>query len=325
MRGSPLSSCALAGVVLIGGLCAFAAPSCADVLELKDGTLVEGVMQARDGAWHVLSRFGVKRIAKDDVAKHLAGPSLDTQLEKALASLKPDDIAGRERLSTWLGGIGRTHEAEGMARDILRTHPESAAAHRVLGHVRYRGKWMSPDAAKRAQGLEQHGDAWFTPEEWRQATPAQRAQALTADQRRRRAARAGEVRRLVDHLLSPSPRLREGARARLRQMAAENKVPAEQIDAALRAADEMIRRVREARTRAVAPLAIPARAGGTRGGWMIADVHDDLVRLKRPIREFATSLASSFAPVKIMLPEVQHIRVRTTSAIPLVPSLHPSR
>ena len=138
----------------------------ADVLELADGRVIEGVA-VRDGdVWRVASRFGVVELPAADVKNHVAGPSLDAQIEGALAKLEPDDTAGRATLAAWLRDVGRTDEAHQLSRAVLAIDPEDATAHEVLGHVRYQGRWMSPDDAQRARGLERHGERWYTPAEW---------------------------------------------------------------------------------------------------------------------------------------------------------------
>ena len=158
----------------------------ADVLELADGRVIEGVA-VRDGdVWRVASRFGVVELPAADVKNHVAGPSLDAQIEGALAKLEPDDTAGRATLAAWLRDVGRTDEAHQLSRAVLAIDPEDATAHEVLGHVRYQGRWMSPDDAQRARGLERHGERWYTPAEWQNVDAAAREAAAREEHRDRR-------------------------------------------------------------------------------------------------------------------------------------------
>lgn len=308
------------------GLALPAGDAVADVLELKDGRVVEGLAVQDGDVWHVASRFGVVTLRAGEVARHLAGPSLDAQIEETLGRLASDDLDRRMELATWLVDVGRADEARALATTALELDPEHAAAHGVLGHVRHEGRWMTPDDAQRARGLERHGERWYTPEEWRHVDEAARAAVLQEEVGLQARAREEEVRQLVDLLVSPDPALRRRAQARLRELARAEGVGEADVQAALSAADELVRRAREVRTQALGGVAAPgAVAGGRDGGWMTAEIRDDFSRLRRPIREFATSLASSFAPVRIMLPEMQLVSVRTTVAVPLVPSLQPSR
>ncbi|MGE0190571.1 MAG: type IV pilus biogenesis/stability protein PilW [Planctomycetota bacterium] len=315
----------------VGALLAVALVACvaaearADVLELADGRIVEGVA-VRDGdVWRVASRFGVVELPAVDVRKHIAGPSLDAQIEQALRRLEPDDTAGRATLAAWLRDVGRLDEAQQLSRAVLAIDPEDATAHEVLGHVRFRGQWMHPDEAQRARGLERHGDRWYTPEEWRNADAAAREAAAAQETARRLAARSHEVRRLVGQLVSADPVQREEARKALRTLAEETGVPRERIDEALAAADKLVQRAREVRAAAAAGTSAGGASRPGDGGYLTTEIRDDFTVLRRPIDLFATTLGSSFAPVTVMLPEMMHVQIRTTVKVPVAPSLQPSR
>lgn len=303
---------------------ALAAPAAADVLELKDGRVVEGVVQLRKADALVLSRFGTASIPRDQIVRHVKGPSVDAQVRDHLKTLDKDDAEGRMRLADWLKQLGRPSEAEALAREVLDRDPEHRAAHMLLGHERFRGRWMTPDEAQRARGLEKHGAQWYTPDEWKLVDPARRAAALAEEARLRKAGQERQLNQLIELLVSPDPALRARARKTLRALAKERGLPKERVDEALKAAAAYVLQLDEAMTKAGG---LSTSGGGTkleRGGWMLADVHDDFVRLKRPIREFATTLASSASPVTIQLPEVRVVRVRTTTAVPLM-GLSPSK
>ena len=299
----------------------------ADVLELADGRVIEGVA-VRDGdVWRVASRFGVVELPAADVKNHVAGPSLDAQIEGALAKLEPDDTAGRATLAAWLRDVGRTDEAHQLSRAVLAIDPEDATAHEVLGHVRYQGRWMSPDDAQRARGLERHGERWYTPAEWQNVDAAAREAAAREETARQLALRSDEVRRLVAQLVSADSTQRDAARVALRRLAQETGIPGERIDEALAAADELVRRAREVRTAAAAGAATSIGSANRPGdgGWLTTEIRDDFTRLRRPIDSFATTLGSTFAPVTVSLPEMKHISIRTTVKVPVAPSLYPSR
>ncbi len=292
---------------------ACAAPAAADVLKLKDGRVIEGVVEVRKSEVLVLSRFGTTSIPRDQVVEHLKGPSVDAQVKRHLAALAADDADGRMRLAAWLDEIGRTTEAHALARRVIEIDPEHSGAQKMLGYVRYRGRWMTPDAANRARGLEKHGDKWYTPDEWKLADPARKAAAKAEEA----AARERRIQRLTELLVSPDPALRARARKALRSMAKSKGISEERANDALKAAAEYVLKLDDARTKAGA-------SGAARRGWMLAEVHDDFTKLKEPITRFATTLASSSVPVTIQLPEVQTVRVRTTVAVPVL-GLTPSK
>ena len=86
---------------------------------------------------------------------------------------------------------------------------------------------------------------------------------------------------------------------------------ARNVDAYVRKLDE-----------AAAAAAMATGAGGGSGrGVVMGEIRATMSRLKRPIEEFTTSLASGpfgSAPVTIQLPELEVVRVRTVAAIPVV-------
>ena len=152
-------ACALA-LGLAGLVAATSGPARADVLELSDGRLVEGRVVKSGDELLVLSRFGVSSVAASDVVARHEGVSADAQVKSVLAKLAPDDFGNRVRVATWLKALGREDEARALAEEVLAADPEQADAHGLLGHVRFRGQWMHPDEARRAEGLERHGERW---------------------------------------------------------------------------------------------------------------------------------------------------------------------
>ncbi len=287
----------------------------ADVLELRDGRLVEGVVSRTGDTYVVYSRFGATEVPVADVVSRSESKPVDLQVAEHLAKLDPDDMASRARLAKWLLDIGREEEAREMAGEVLETDPECALAHEVLGHVRHGGVWMTPDEAKRADGLERHGDAWYTPEEWARTTGAAREKALEAERDAAKRQIAEDVNRAVRLMLSPDPKVRARGREHLVALAKEYENPslaklAHDVDAYVEKLDEMRK----------AEAAALAGGGGGDRGVVLGEIRATFAKLKRPIKVFETSLASNIggAPVRIQLPELEVIRVRTVAAIPAV-------
>ena len=131
----------------------------ADILELDDGRLIEGVVVQVDDQYHVQSRFGPTTVPAARVRTHVKARSVDEQVREHVASLAPDDAENRALLARWLVDLGREEEGRAMAAAVLELDPESAVAHEVLGHVRHQGVWRTPDEAKRAEGSRSTGIA----------------------------------------------------------------------------------------------------------------------------------------------------------------------
>ncbi len=288
----------------------------ADVLELTDGRLVEGVVVLDGDTYRVHSRFGAADVPVAEVKQRTAGRSIDEQVKHHLDRLDADDTANRALLARWLKEIGREDEARATAEAVLELDPEDAVAHEVLGHIRHQGVWRTPEEAKRAEGLEKHGDAWYTPQEWANQGAEAKAEAERQERKARAATLSAEVNRAVRLMMSPDKKVRARGRERLLALSREYDDPTlmklvADVDAYTRKADEI----------AVAAAGMSAAgAGGGGYGSVMGDFRATLSRLKRPIKVFETSLGGNIggAPVKIQLPELEVIRVRTTGVIPVV-------
>lgn len=308
-RASCLTLCALLGALIL------AAPAArADTLELTDGRLVEGLVIPGDGGYYVVSRYGPTFVKAADVKARTQAKPVDQQIKEHLAKLDPKDAAGRARLAEWMKKIGREEEARALAEQVLEWDPENALAHGVLGHIRHRGAWRTFDEAQRLEGYEKHGERWYTPEEWKIVSSAEKdkAEALekaAAEQRLNRA-----VNEAVRLSLSPDPAVRARGKARLQALARE--LDSERVKKLVAGIDDYIQQVDELRRQAAAA----ATNVRTAGGMMMGEIRATLSKLKRPIPIFETPLASgpigANAPVRIMLPELEVIRVRTTMMMP---------
>ncbi|MCB9825392.1 MAG: hypothetical protein R3F05_17670 [Planctomycetota bacterium] len=305
-------ACALA-LGLAGLVAATSGPARADVLELSDGRLVEGRVVKSGDELLVLSRFGVSSVAASDVVARHEGVSADAQVKSVLAKLAPDDFGNRVRVATWLKALGREDEARALAEEVLAADPEQADAHGLLGHVRFRGQWMHPDEARRAEGLERHGERWYTPEEWANVGAEERNAAALVDEREQRTKTVREAQRLMNLMTSPDRSVRQRARTRLERLAKES--GNETIEKLVPRMDEYVQAVDEAQARA-AELGDSMMVGEVMSTFRVT-----LARLKRPIQQITTNLASGpfpSAPVTLQLPELEVIRVRTTGVIPVV-------
>jgi hypothetical protein len=303
----------LAALLLSTATLVLAGAARADRLVMKDGRVIEGVVAKDGAAYRVASRFGEALVPEGDVATWEKGPTLDAQWRERVASLEPGDHGGRAEVARWLKDQGLGEEATALATRVVSDDPENAVAHEVLGHVRHRGAWMSPDEAKRADGLVEHGGRWYTPAEWDLLDAEARGRAEAAGRRlegERVAARVNDAARLM---LAPDPELRAEGKRRLESIATETK-----NDAFLSLVPKL-----EAYAAATDRLVAAAGGGGQGGGGaasadVLAECRIQLVKLKRPIKVFETTLASnlSAAPVRIQLPEVEVIKVGTTVKLP---------
>jgi len=289
---------------------ALAPSASADRLTLTDGRTVEGLVRKDGDVYRVISRFGESAIPVADVKLLEAGSSFEAAWRTRAEKLAADDHAGRAALATWLEAEGRPDEARILAEAVVEADPENEAAHKLLGHVRHRGSWMSPDEAKAADGLLRRGDEWFTPEAWAKLDAEAKAKAEASETTRAGRAVSARANDAVRMMLSPDPVVRAQGAKRLDALAVETKSEAlkslvPQVAAYAAAADRM-----------VAAAGAPDASGGS--ATVLSECRIQLAKLKRPIQSFRTGLASNAAGanVEIQLPEIEVIRVFTTVAVP---------
>jgi len=305
--------------LLTGSLAALAASARADRLTLSDGRVVEGAVTKDGETYRVASRFGEAEFAAKEVKTWVRAETIEAEWRRRAAALTEDDYAGRAALSKWLTDAGRVDEGAALAQAVVAGAPENALAHAVLGHVRHRGSWMSPDEARIADGLVRHGDTWYTPEEWDRLDREAKEKAGEADrtaESRRVNARVNEAVRLM---LAPDKLLRAEGEKRLLAVAKETQSTsletlATQVKAYAASTDRLV----------AASQAVDAGGGGGGGAVgdhasVLAECRIQLAKLKRPIQNFTTGLGGNLngATVTVQLPELELIKVGTTVSIPV--------
>jgi hypothetical protein len=285
-----------------------AGSAAADTLELSDGRVVEGSVEETAEGYRVRNRFGESTLTKAEVKTWSKGRTVDDLVRERLKTLPAGDAENRARLARWLVDLGRAEEGRALAEAALAVDAENATAHGVLGHERHGGRWMTPDEAMRAKGLELHGGKWMTPEEWKNVGEAAKKAAQDADEKALRRRQADEVSRLVKLMASPDTATRARSKKRLEDLATETgsdklRTLASQVEQYVATADELDR----------------AAAGGAEG-FVLSELRVTLSKLKRPITTFETTLGSNIAgaPVRIQLPELEVINLRTMVGLPAV-------
>jgi hypothetical protein len=295
-------------VSLAAALLAFAPPAWADRLELNDGRIVDGQVVKEGDVYRVTSRFGESTVPVKDVKTWTVAKTVDAEWRERLVALKPGDHAGRAALAKWLLGADRPEAARATAKQVLEADPENAVAHDVLGHVRHKGVWMTPEEAKAAEGLVRRGDRWYTPEEWAILDAAAKSKAEEAERAEKGKRVTSALNDAVRLALAPDAKLRQEGLERIKALAKETQ------SAAIEGLVPQVLAFAEANDRMSAALA----RGSAETATVLTECRIQLARLKRPIQNFETSLSSnlSTAPVRIQLPELEVISVNSTVLIP---------
>ena len=301
-------------IALVLASLAAAPAALADRLVLADGRVVEGTVTKEGEDYRVLSRFGESVVPGKDVTEWVRAKPFDEEWRERLAAIPEKDLDRRVALARWLVDAGRKAEAEATAALVLDADPEHAGAHELLGHVRFRGAWTTPDEAKRQQGLIRRGDTWYTPAEWALLDESGKKKAEEAESQavaRRRVEAVNEAMRLM---LAKDKDLRREGERRMREIAKESgsgeiEALVPQVKAYAEKNDEM---------------AAIAAAGGAGAGRILSETRIQLATLKRPIKQIQTALASgptgfpfsTNSQVTIQLPELEVITIRSTVSLP---------
>ena len=150
----------------------------AHTVETLDGTVHEGRIVLEDDERVVIATTfeGDVTVPKAEVKKiDRTVPPLRDQL-RFRAERAKDDVAALLELHRWAKEKGFGPELTEILDRVVAIDPGNARAHKLLGHEKVDGVWMTPaekalheqeklEAEKRAQGLVPYEGRWVTPEE----------------------------------------------------------------------------------------------------------------------------------------------------------------
>lgn len=284
-------------LVLAFLIAASAASARADEVLLTNGGKLEGKAR-RDGDRVVIETSGGS-VALDakEVKSITVAPTKEDAYRERLAAAPPKDAKGHLAMADWCKGEGLTTLEKKHLQAILDADPDHAAARARLGFVRHDGQWMTDDEYHRARGFVKVKGEWVSQEE------IERREA----ERRSAEAMQTHVRKIKDSVAKmSSPR---------RKVRLEGKVALQ--DYAERIGDPSLAqfatdvadwyneswRVVKAEWEAAATATVEVRA--------------TMSQLKRPIPVLETSLGGFSTPVRIQLPEMSIVSVRSTVRVPI--------
>lgn len=173
------------------GFTALASVSSADVVHLKTGGRVEGVL-VRETASSITIDIGMGQVSlpKSSVVSIERKDSALSEYRTRLASIHSGDVAAFANLARFSSANGLRNESRLMWSRVLSLEPGNVDAHLALGHVLAGGVYVDEAEANRAQGLIYFDGRWMTPTE--QAYLLREREQRIADERRE-----GEARRAV--------------------------------------------------------------------------------------------------------------------------------
>ena len=163
------------GLTAALALVALALLAPADVLHMKDGRKVDGVvLEETKTIVKIKTRLGVLEFKRSDIERIERKKSKVQEFDERWAKAETADDF--HALGLWAEGEKMRKEAKRSMRKAVEVDPMHAAANTWLGHVLYDGRWMTPEerdrlvkekevADRKARGLVKYGDRWVTPEE----------------------------------------------------------------------------------------------------------------------------------------------------------------
>lgn len=152
------------GLSLAGAALASAASG--DVLHLKTGGRVEGVL-TRETASSITIDVGMGQLSvpRSSVLRIERKDSALSEYRTRLAAIPPGDVAACSNLARFAAENGLRSESRLMWARVLSLDPRNMEAHLALGHVLVAGEYVDEDEAYRARGFVFFEGRWMTPAE----------------------------------------------------------------------------------------------------------------------------------------------------------------
>jgi len=195
-------------------------PAWADVVILKDGERVEGIVEERGAEVVVRLDFGSITFERSEIARVERGDTPLGAFEQRRAVLGPRDAAGRYRLGLEAEKQGLDALARALYREVLELSVDHKGARAALGYRRHEGAWLTEDEYMLGQGYVRQGGAWITREAAAALAQAEEARRAREAEQQARLASEARIQRLEAEVAAAR---QEAATASAR--AAEREVP----------------------------------------------------------------------------------------------------
>jgi hypothetical protein len=142
-------------------------PALADTIYLKNGQKFEGKVIVKGDQIILISETGSRLpFPKDRVDRVVRGPAPWEIYAGKVAKVKAGDAAGHLELAKWCRTKKLYKRAAKHFGAVIKAQPDHEEAHRLLGHEKVGGTWMSKADALKAKGYVQVKGRWLSPEEY---------------------------------------------------------------------------------------------------------------------------------------------------------------
>lgn len=142
----------------------------ADLVVLKDGREVEGVVEEQGDTIVIARRLGALRVPREDVVRIERREAPEQELARRVLALKPGDHAAALALGQFCLAHGFEEEARALAAHVQAQAPLTDGLQELwlgLDHHLVDGAWVAPEVYYPARGWERVQGRWTPPEEVR--------------------------------------------------------------------------------------------------------------------------------------------------------------
>jgi hypothetical protein len=186
---------------------ALAGAAVADEVKLKNGQTLEGSVRESGNKIIVDVGSGTITLDRSEVSSFRRPNELVQEFDRQEQAIRPDDASGYYQLAVWARQYpDMKTRSDSLLKKALEADPNYEPAHRALGHVNYKGAWLTPDEHKAALGLVRYQG------EWTSAEAAERLRSIDKDQAVAAGKQAGETERNRQELLFEREQLAQRAR-----------------------------------------------------------------------------------------------------------------
>ncbi len=136
----------------------------ADVVHLNTGGRIEGIVEDDGASYKVTTTAGVTHIPKEKVAGVEKKDCILTEYAKEAAKVAAGDAEGHWQLSQLCSEGKWTAKAREEAKKVVDLDPNHAEARKLLGFVLHEGVWMTPRERHEAKGHVEYRGKWYSAE-----------------------------------------------------------------------------------------------------------------------------------------------------------------
>jgi cytochrome c5 len=143
-----------------------------EVIELKDGSKIEGKITAKTGTEVTVNTEGIEVKVNGEEITAIDGLPFTcdykTIYEKKCSEVGPTDVEGHFKLALWCEEHKLKAEMNTEIERVLALDANHEGANKKMGRINYQGQWRTPDELKKLGFVKKDGQ-WMTPDEASQA------------------------------------------------------------------------------------------------------------------------------------------------------------